>query len=109
MLRKRFKWDCNTKGCCVFVGGTDDYDIYMTNCHRSPYDPMVVFVADWGEAFEFESQVDMDEQMDKWAYTGAWPDEVSKEALLTAQNFVHCFFPSPVRVAMDRLARGDDL
>lgn len=109
MLKPRFNWNCSTKDCCVFVGGTADYDIYMAMCHERPYDPMVVFVAQHGGLFDFENQAEMDAQIDKWAYTGAWPDEAAREAVLAAQNFVHCFFPSPVRVAMDRLARGEEL
>lgn len=103
MLKPRFNWNCSTKGCCVFVGGTADYDIYMSMCHERPYDPMVVFVAEQGEMFDFESQADMDEQIDKWEQTDTVPDK----AVLTAQNFVHCFFPSIERIALDALAREE--
>ena len=41
MLKPRFNWHCDTAGCCVFAGGTEDYDIYMGECHKHPWDPGV--------------------------------------------------------------------
>lgn len=28
MLSPRWEWNCDHAGCCVFVGGTEDYDSY---------------------------------------------------------------------------------
>jgi L-ascorbate metabolism protein UlaG (beta-lactamase superfamily) len=44
MLEPRKPWTCTTEGCCVFMGGTAEFDIYMANCHKKPYDPHVLLV-----------------------------------------------------------------
>jgi hypothetical protein len=35
--------------------------------------------------------------------------EVEIESLGLALTFVQCFFPTPVRVAMDKMAKGEEL
>ena len=44
MLEPRFRWPCYEEGCCVFAGGTAEYDIYMGGCHAKPWDPSIVLV-----------------------------------------------------------------
>lgn len=122
MLSPRFNWHCDTDGCCVYVGGVTDYDIWMGACHTQPYDPQVLFVADHGCEYEFNNQAEMDKVIDKLITSvcecpttldcncGAdLPSIEARDAMLAAQRFVHTFFPSPLAVALDRLAKGQDL
>ena len=55
MLKPRFEWHCDAEGCCVFAGGTEDYDIYMGKCHEHPWDPGVIIVADGDLDYEFDN------------------------------------------------------
>jgi hypothetical protein len=110
MLEPRTKWPCSTVGCCVFVGGTAYYDIYMGRCHEKPYEPHVILVPIDGTMYtEFTSVSDFERQM-------ADPDSMilqeypkKPDELGAALTFVQCFFPTPVRTAMDKMARGEEL
>lgn len=88
MLKPRYEWECNEPGCCVFMGGTADFDIYMADCHVSPHDPHVLFVGYVGLAYEFKTIKKMDESMPSYR------DYHDYDALLAAQVFVHLFFPN---------------
>lgn len=101
MLNKRYHWNCNEQGCCVFVGGTEDYDIYMGKCHERPWDPAVLLISDEGQDYEFETQERMHKHLEEVNDVSA-----SERAKLgMAADFIRCFFPTPERVALDALAR----
>lgn len=100
MLKPRFKWDCSEPGCCVYVGGTDKYDIYMAMCHQRPWDPMVLLADEEGCQYEFENQESFAENLEKVDDRSA----AEREALGTALTFVQCFFPTPERWALNELA-----
>jgi hypothetical protein len=103
MLRPRYQWTCSETGCCQFVGGTDGYDIYMGKCNENPYDPAVVLVSDGGCEYEFGNQ----KEFASFVESVATVPEVERLGL--ALTFVQCFFPTPVRVAMDKMAKGEEL
>ena len=103
MLRPRFNWGCVTPGCCQFVGGTEDYDIYMGECHEKPYSPCILLVHEYGLDYEFGNQ----KEFASFVESVATEDEVGRLGL--ALTFVQCFFPTPVRVAMDKMAKGEEL
>lgn len=105
MLKPRFKWHCDKPGCCTFVGGTPDFDIYMGKCHERPWDPQVILLAEYGLDYEFDNAEAFAKHLEGMSDRSA----TEQEALGRALNFVHTFFPTPVRVAMDRLAKGEDL
>lgn len=121
-MEKRFEWHCREPDCCVFVGGTEQFDIYMAHCNTQPYDPSVVFCGS-GEKCEWDNQADMDAAIDKVVAegpcecltTGACTCPVWRmgksdlDALVAAQHFVHNFFPSPVAVAMNKIRNGEEL
>jgi hypothetical protein len=87
MLNKRYEWVCSEPGCCVFMGGTADFDIYMADCHKSPHNPHVLLIGDVGMQYEFTDVKNMDEFMP------IYRDYHDYDALLAAQTFVHLFFP----------------
>lgn len=103
MLRPRHPWSCTESGCCQFVGGTEDYDIYMGKCNEQPYDPAVVLVSDAGNEYEFGNQ----KEFASFVESVATKSEIGRLGL--ALTFVQCFFPTPVRVAMDKMAKGEEL
>jgi len=105
MLEPRWEWRCEHTGCCVFVGGTEDFDIYMGKCHERPWDPMVLLIKDDRLEYEFETQGAFAKNLDKIDdRSGA-----ERAALGLALTFVQCFFPTPERVAMDKIAKGEPL
>lgn len=103
MLRPRHPWSCAESGCCQFVGGTEDFDIYMGKCNEQPYDPAVVLVSNEGCEYEFGNQ----KEFASFVESVATESEIGQLGL--ALTFVQCFFPTPVRVAMDRMAKGEEL
>jgi len=110
MLEPRKPWTCTTEGCCVFMGGTAEFDIYMANCHKKPYDPHVLLVPVDGVMYtEFNSVGHFEREMadPESQLLHQHRDKVSE--LGAALTFVQCFFPTPVRVAMDKMARGEEL
>lgn len=105
MLKPRWKWSCDEVGCCVFVGGTEHYDIYMGKCHDKPWDPAVLLIGEESHLhYEFENQEQMAKSLEEVDDRSA----AEREALGLAANFVACFFPTPERVALDALAREED-
>lgn len=97
MLTPRFRWTCYEPGCCVFMGGTQSFDIYMGNCHTRPYNPLIILVSDDGLDYEFE---DVNAMAD---HQGVKEDE----ALGLALTFVQCFFPTPERLMLDQIVREE--
>lgn len=87
MIRPRYEWGCIEPGCCVFMGGTADFDIYMADCHKSPHNPHVLLIGDVGLQYEFETVKKMDEVIPNFH------GDADYDALLAAQAFVHLFFP----------------
>lgn len=92
MLNKRYEWSCNEPGCCVFMGGTADFDIYMADCHKLPHNPHVLLIREGGMQYEFETVKKLDELVVRVA-NGEDDDYHDYDALLAAQTFVHLFFP----------------
>ena len=108
MLKPRFPWMCGESGCCVFVGGTRDYDIYMTNCNRRAWNPGVLLVPE--EAFMFIEFNDVDELIHKHKQlleTPSKEDREMVEKLGLALTFVQCFFPTPERVTLDQIRKDE--
>jgi hypothetical protein len=103
MLTPRFDWHCDTAGCCVFSGGTAEYDIYMGKCHEHPWDPLVLLIDESGLGYEFENQEEFARHLEEVNDRSA--DE--REALGRALAFVQCFFPTPERWALNELAKGN--
>lgn len=101
MLKPRFDWICYDTGCCVYVGGTEDYDIYMGKCHQRPWDPQVILVGESDRQYEFENQESFAKHLDKAAHSDA-----EREALGRALTFVQCFFPTPERWTLNELAKA---
>lgn len=97
MLTPRFKWECDVAGCCVFMGGTEHYDIYMGKCHERPYNPLVLLVSGDGLDHEYEDVGQMADS--KLA--------AKDEALGLALTFVQCFFPTPERLMLDQIVREE--
>lgn len=103
MLKPRFEWDCSEPGCCVFCGGTDRFDIYMSRCNESPWNPGVVLVEEDSICREFESQEAFAhalEGINDWSAT----DRADLKAALT---FVQCFFPTPERWALNEIRKEE--
>lgn len=99
MLKPRFNWACIEPGCCVFSGGTAEYDIYMGKCHERPWNPGVLLVAATGLDYEFENQEAFAKALE------AIRDE--DDALGRALAFVQCFFPTPERWALNEARKND--
>lgn len=86
MLKPRYEWTCEAPGCCVFMGGTEDYDIYMSHCHKRPHNPMVTLIGpDEHDDCEFDNQAALASHVESHG------DEQPKHA--AALLFVQCFFP----------------
>ena len=102
MLKPRFDWTCYDIGCCVYVGGTEDYDLYMGKCHLRPWDPQVILVDGSDPQYEFKNQESFAKSLDKAAQHSA----AEREALGRALNFVQCFFPTPERWTLNELAKA---
>ena len=103
MLEPRFNWTCYEPGCCVFSGGTADYDIYMGKCHERPWNPGVLLVIADGLDYEFENR----ESFASWLGDADDKSGAHREALGHALAFVQCFFPTPERWALNELAKAN--
>ena len=104
MLKPRYNWRCDTAGCCVFVGGTEDYDIYMGNCHERPWGPAVLLVGEEDMQYEFENQEAFAKNLEEVDDRSA----AERAKLGLALTFVACFFPTPERVTLNELRKQDD-
>lgn len=102
MLKPRFDWRCYTAGCCVYTGGTEDYDIYMGKCHERPWDPQVLLIHEDELDYEFENQ----ESFAHWLEKVDDKSAAEREALGRALTFVQCFFPTPERWTLNELAKA---
>lgn len=102
MLKPRFKWTCIEPGCCVFSGGTEEWDIYMSGCHKSPWQPGVLLIRDDGFDLEFENAEAFAKHLECVDDRSA----AEREALGRALTFVQCFFPTPERWALNELAKA---
>lgn len=107
MLAPRFEWDCHNKGCCVFSGGTEKYDIYMGKCHERPWDPQVLLVTWDGLDYEFENVEGFARWLEEVNDRKEVDDEVDDDALGRALAFVLCFFPTPQRWALNEARKED--
>lgn len=103
MLKPRFNWDCDETGCCVFSGGTEDYDIYMGKCHERPWDPNVILLAEYGLDYEFDNAEAFAKHLEGMSDRSATEQEVLGRAL----TFVQCFFPTPERWTLNELRKDD--
>lgn len=102
MLKPRFPWKCDVDGCCVFMGGTAVYDVWMASCHVRPLDPAVMLRTE-DHRFEFDNRAEMNHSIDN-CRNGVQPRD--RPALREAQTFVNTFFPTPVRAALDAMDKG---
>jgi hypothetical protein len=105
MLNRRFEWNCSDPGCCVFMGGTDKFDIYMGECHKRPHDPEVLFLTGCGADFSFANRADMECWVkehgdvcdcplnDECTCAAHFPSDEEKADFITAVLFVRLFFP----------------
>ena len=103
MLEPRFNWTCYEPGCCVFSGGTAEYDIYMGKCHERPWNPNVLLVGDDDDYYEFTNQKEFAERLKEEEF---WGPE-TRETLGHALAFVQCFFPTPERWALNEMRKDD--
>jgi hypothetical protein len=103
MLTPRFKWHCDEPGCCVFTGGTEDYDIYMGKCHERPWDPQVILLAEYGMDYEFDTAEEFAKHLEGVNDMSA----AERDALGTALTFVQCFFPTPERWVLNEMRKND--
>lgn len=102
MLKPRFDWHCDTAGCCVYAGGTEDYDIYMGKCHEHPWDPSVILLTEYGLDYEFDNA----EAFARWLEDVDDKSAAEREVLGRALAFVQCFFPTPERWTLNELAKA---
>jgi hypothetical protein len=103
MLKPRFEWTCLDAGCCVFSGGTAEYDLYMGKCHERPWNPGVLLVVANGLDYEFENQEAFAKYLERMSDRSA----TEPEALGRALAFVQCFFPTPERWALNEARKND--
>lgn len=101
MLKPRFDWKCYEPGCCVYTGGTEEFDIYMGKCHERPWDPSVILVGEDELQYDFENQESFAKNLEKVDDKSA----AEREALRRALTFVQCFFPTPERWTLNEMRK----